>query len=48
MGLGLRKYTRFEIDRSLAPPPPIKYFIQNGDGWEVCPENRELVQTLPL
>ena len=41
-------YSQFEVQRGLPVRHLIKYFAQNGDTWEVCPEIRAMVQFRPL
>src|ERR1700730_3214610 len=41
-------YSQFEVQRGLPVRHLIKYFAQNGDTWQVCPEIRAMVQFRPF
>jgi chemotaxis protein methyltransferase CheR len=41
-------YSQFEVQRGLPIQLLVKYFVQNGDTWQISPEIRAMVQYKPL
>jgi chemotaxis protein methyltransferase CheR len=41
-------YTQFEVQRGLPIQMLVKYFTQNGEGWQIAPDIRTMVQFRPL
>ncbi|MCZ7657743.1 MAG: protein-glutamate O-methyltransferase CheR [Xanthobacteraceae bacterium] len=41
-------YSQFEVQRGLPIQLLVKYFVQNGDMWQISPEVRAMVQYRPL
>jgi chemotaxis protein methyltransferase CheR len=41
-------YSQFEVQRGLPIQMLVKYFVQNGDMWQISPEIRSMVQYKPL
>jgi chemotaxis protein methyltransferase CheR len=41
-------YSQFEVQRGLPIQLLVKYFVQNGDMWQISPEIRGMVQYKPL
>jgi chemotaxis protein methyltransferase CheR len=41
-------YSQFEVQRGLPIQMLVKYFVQNGETWQIAPEIRAMVQYKPL